>query len=133
MEGEYTILLVEDEAPAVLAIDGYLSHAGFTVIKCFSAQEGLKAALEHHPSLIILDIMMPAGSGLDMLPELRNDPWGKTAKVLIFSNLADTEYKATADKYYVDKCLVKTDTTLKELETSISQLVPVGVPSAQKR
>jgi DNA-binding response OmpR family regulator len=119
-----TILLVEDESPAVFAIEKYLTDAGFSVLTAFSAQEGLKTAMEQHPKVIVLDVVMPTESGLDILPELRADSWGQNAKVIVFSNLSDDEHKALANKYNVDGYLVKTDTSLKDLESTVRQLLP---------
>lgn len=124
MDKKFTVLLVEDEGPAVLAIQEWLTKAGYLVSTAFSAQEGLKAALENHPDAIILDIVMPIESGLNMLPELRADSWGQDAKVVVFSNLSDSEQKAKADKYKVEKYLVKADTPLKDLEEVIKDLLP---------
>ena len=116
METTHTVLLIEDESHAVFAIEKSLTSAGFSVLSAFSAQEGLKLALEKHPDAIILDVMMPAENGLNILPELREDSWGKNAKIIVFSNLSSDAFKATANKYHVDKYLIKTDTSLKELE-----------------
>ena len=122
-----TVLLVEDEAPAVFAIEKYFANAGYKVIKSFTAHEGLKMALENHPDAIILDIIMPSAGGLDILPELRNDPWGKGAKVFVFSNLSGDEYKAQARKYNVANYFVKTDTSLKDLVDAVNQVLPKNV------
>jgi DNA-binding response OmpR family regulator len=124
MNKKPTVLLIEDEAPAVFAIDKYFTDAGFSVYKAFSGQEGLKTALEKHPDVIVLDVMMPAESGLDMLPELRADPWGQKAKIIVFSNLSDEEHKARANKYNVDDYLVKTDISLKQLLTVVKEILP---------
>ena len=123
MDNKPTILLIDDEGPAVFAIQKHLTDAGFLVTTAFSAQEGLKTAIESHPDVIILDVMMPAESGLDILPELRADPWGKNAKVIIFGNLDDSEHKARTNKYNVNKYLIKADTPLKDLENIIRQIL----------
>ena len=124
MDKKFTVLLVEDEAPAVYAIEKYFTEAGFIVITSFSALEGLKTALEKHPDVIILDVMMPAESGLGILPELRADSWGQNAKVIMFSNLSDDEHRAQANKYNVDNYLVKTDTSLKDLVIAVQKILP---------
>lgn len=121
-----TILIVEDEASAIFALDKYFSNNGFAVLKAFSAQEGLKTALENHPDVIILDVIMPSSSGLDILPELRSNEWGKNAKVVVFSNLSSEEQKATARKFHVEDYLIKTDTSLKQLEERIKQILPAN-------
>lgn len=124
MEGRHTVLIVEDEAPAIFALEKYFLNAGYSVLKAFSAQEGLQTALENHPDVLVLDVIMPTSSGLDILPELRANDWGKNAKVIVFSNLSEDEFKAKARKYYVDAYLIKTDTSLKELEETVKQVLP---------
>lgn len=124
MEGRHTVLIVEDEAPAIFALEKYFLNAGYGVLKAFSAQEGLQTALENHPDVLVLDVIMPTSSGLDILPELRANDWGKNAKVIVFSNLSEDEFKAKARKYYVDAYLIKTDTSLKELEETVKQVLP---------
>ena len=123
MNKTLTILLVEDEGPAIFAIEKYFLNAGYKVLKAFSAEEGLKTALENHPDAMILDVVMPTSSGLDVLPELRDDSWGKNAKVIVFSNLSGDEYKARARKYNVEAYLIKTDTSLKELEDAVKRIL----------
>lgn len=124
MDKNSTILIVEDEAPAIFALEKYFLNAGYNVLKAFSAPEGLKTALENHPDATILDVVMPTSSGLDILPELREDGWGKTAKVVVFSNLSGDEYKARAREYNVEAYLIKTDTSLKDLESTVRQILP---------
>lgn len=121
---QLTVLLIEDESPAVFAIQKYFTNEGYKVLTAFSAQEGLKTALESHPDVMILDVLMPSSNGLDILPELRADTWGKTAKVVVFSNLSGDDYKANARKYNVSGYLVKSDTSLKELKNFVDQLLP---------
>lgn len=124
MENEKTLLIVEDEAPAIFALEKYFTNAGYKVLRAFSAHEGLRIALESRPDAMILDLIMPLQNGLDILPELREDDWGKSAKIIVFSNLSSDEYKARARKYNVDAYLIKTDTSLKELEAAVSQILP---------
>ncbi len=118
-----TILIIEDEAPAIFSISKALELSGYHVLQAFSAQEGAKLALENHPDLIITDLVMPASSGMDVLKDLRQDIWGKNAKVIVLTNLSGDEHKANANKYQVDKYLVKTDTSLKDLTECVSQLL----------
>jgi DNA-binding response OmpR family regulator len=122
-----TVLLVEDEAPAVFAIEKFFTNAGYDVIKSFSAFDGLKTALDNHPDVIILDVIMPSAGGLDILQDLRNDSWGKDARVIVFSNLSGDDYKARARKYNVINYFIKTDTSLKDLVDAVNQILPKNV------
>lgn len=128
MPAQKVILLIEDESPAVYAIEKYFTNAGYKILTTFSAQEGLKTALEAHPDIIILDILMPSQSGLEILDELRKDEWGKNAKVIVFSNVSSEDYKATARKYGVENYLVKTETSLKDLEDIIQKVLAAHEP-----
>ncbi len=124
MAHQPSILLIEDESPAVYAVEKYFTNIGYKVLTAFSAQEGLKIALESHPNVVILDILLPLSNGLEILPELRADSWGKNAKIVVFSNFSDDDYKATANRYNVNSYLLKTDTSLKQLEEAVKQLLP---------
>lgn len=65
------ILVVDDEPETVSLLGLTLSRAGYTVMKATSGGAGLDLATREHPDLIILDIMMPDISGLDVLKALR--------------------------------------------------------------
>lgn len=80
------IEIVEDET-SMLAIlnDKFASH-GIHVIQAKDGAEGLRLALSERPDLIILDLLMPKMDGVEMLKQLREDPWGKDARVVILTN-----------------------------------------------
>ena len=80
------ILLVEDEE-AVLALNKrHLEKAGYEVLLARSVKEAENVIWEYPPDLIILDIMLPDGSGLDLCKKIRSI---STAPVLFLSCLAD--------------------------------------------
>ena len=82
-----TILIVEDELPMLKALGDKFSLEGFDILEAKDGAEGLKAALEKKPDLIILDIFMPVMDGKTMFEKLRADAWGKTVPVIILTNL----------------------------------------------
>ena len=82
-----TILIIEDELPMLKALSDKFSFEGFGILEAKDGAEGLKAALEKKPDLIILDIFMPVMDGKAMLEKLRGDAWGKTVPVIILTNL----------------------------------------------
>lgn len=84
-----TVLIVEDETPLRKALARKLSSSGFEVREARDGEEGLNLALHEHPDLILLDIIMPVMDGLTMLKKMRADEWGKTARVIILTNLSD--------------------------------------------
>jgi two-component system alkaline phosphatase synthesis response regulator PhoP len=65
------ILIVEDEPAIRLAVADRLKSEGYEVVATVDAAEGLRSASEEHFDLVILDVMLPGGSGFDVCRELR--------------------------------------------------------------
>lgn len=103
------ILIVDDERPILDALIEKFEREDFA--KLFSAgdgEAGLAIALKEHPDLIILDILMPKMDGISMLKRLREDDWGRSAKVIILTNFDTTdemlkEVTSTEPSYYLLK------------------------------
>jgi DNA-binding response OmpR family regulator len=65
------ILIVDDQQDLLKVLEINLSKEGYQVFKASSGAQGLKLAVQENPHLILLDIMMPDVSGLDVCRELR--------------------------------------------------------------
>lgn len=65
------ILIIEDEPDMVLGLRDNFEIEGYEVFTAQDGAEGLKSAVERKPDLIILDLMLPKMSGLDVCRELR--------------------------------------------------------------
>jgi len=68
-----TILLVEDDRRIVRALDFRLKAHGFGVRTAFDAVNAMNEALSEVPTVIVLDIYLPGGSGLMVGERLRHD------------------------------------------------------------
>ncbi len=64
---------------------------------------------------------MPAMSGGEALKKLREDKWGKTAKVIILTNLSDDESVRNSRELGALDYLIKTDWKLKEIVAKVKQ------------
>ncbi len=106
------ILVVDDEKDLREAITTALSYEGFTIINAEDGDVGLMLALKEKPDLIFLDIMMPKLDGVGMLRALREDPWGKEAKVVIMTVLDDMEKMAEAVELGASEYIMKSDISL---------------------
>ncbi len=67
------ILVVDDEPSIVEVVSLYLRREGFEVLTASDGDEALAAAREHRPDLIVLDIMLPKRSGLEITRLLRQE------------------------------------------------------------
>jgi CheY-like chemotaxis protein len=81
------ILLVEDSKFQRVANGRALAMAGYSVIHAADGEEGLRAARESIPDLILLDMMLPKLSGLDVLRALKSDVLAKHIPVIVLSGL----------------------------------------------
>ncbi|MBI5221908.1 MAG: response regulator [Candidatus Magasanikbacteria bacterium] len=125
MENKKTILIVEDEVSLLNALRDKLTREGFVTLEAKNGEEGLEVALREHPDLILLDIIMPVMDGMTMLSKLRNDSWGKKVKVIILTNLSDTEKVSAAMAKGTFDYLVKADWKLEEVIVKIKERLGV--------
>ena len=122
MDNKKKILIIEDE-PAMLGIlhDNFADN-NFEVITAKNGEEGLTTALEKHPDVILLDVLMPKVDGLTLIKNLREDSWGKNVPVIILSNVSP-DSNATIDAivkyqpaYYLMKSDIKLDFLLEKVK-----------------
>jgi len=79
-------ILVADDDPDILSIVSMsLETQGYTVYKATNGREAVDLAREHHPDLILMDMMMPVVSGYEAVGELKADA---TTKDIIIVGLS---------------------------------------------
>jgi CheY-like chemotaxis protein len=81
------ILLIVDSRFQRMANWRALTRAGYDVVYAADGEEGLGAARENIPDLILLDMMLPKISGLDVLRALKGDALLKHIPVIVVSGL----------------------------------------------
>src|ERR1700709_1090944 len=89
MEPRATILVADDE-PDILEIIQYnLQKEGYKVYTASNGEEALEMAKEHHPQLIILDVMMPYKTGIEVCTTLRTLPAFQETLIIFLTALND--------------------------------------------
>jgi DNA-binding response OmpR family regulator len=109
------ILIVDDDIDLRTILHDSLTHEGFTVLTAKDGREGLEVALSQRPDLILLDIMMPEVSGLEMLKALRADEWGKQVHVFMLTTMTGSKEKSQSMQDNVSKYINKSDMKLDSL------------------
>jgi two-component system cell cycle response regulator DivK len=80
------VLIVEDDEYLLRASEIALRRAGYVVVTAPGGAEGMRLARVSTPDLIVLDLLMPRPTGLDVLRALRSDPTTRAIPVVVVSN-----------------------------------------------
>jgi two-component system phosphate regulon response regulator PhoB len=84
-----SILVVEDEKDIVDLIEYHFKQSGFSVITALDGPSGLERARKEHPSLIILDLMLPEMDGKDICRALKSNPTTQSIPILMLTAKAE--------------------------------------------
>ena len=84
--GAVTVLVVDDEPRTVELLTDMLQPEGFSVLQAYGGQQGIDLAIEKHPDLIILDLMMPEVNGFDVVEQLRAHPEAMEIPIMIYTS-----------------------------------------------
>ncbi len=87
------ILVVDDELDMRTFITTLLETNGYKPVSAADGKEGMAVARELRPSVVILDVMMPNESGINMYRELKNDPELKDVPVIMVSALSEKTFR----------------------------------------
>ena len=127
------ILVVDDERQILRALSTSLRAAGYAVDTAETAAGALAAAAMRPPDAVILDLVLPDGTGTDVLRELRT--WS-SAPVIVLSAVGDEHEKiaaldAGADDYVtkpvgIDELLARLRATLRRAGPSLEPVIAIG-------
>ncbi len=108
MSEQPKILLVVEDDPYVRRIYQRLfTRTNYAVEEAADGTDGLRLAQEKHPDLVLLDLMLPGISGIDVLKKLKEQDATKDIPVLILSNIGEEEIRETAMKLGAAGYMVK--------------------------
>ena len=98
------VLVCDDEPQILRALRVVLRDAGFEVLPATTAQEALDRAAVQPPDAAILDLVLPAGSGIDVCRSLRE--WSRMP-ILVLSAVGEEDEKVRALEAGADDYIVK--------------------------
>jgi CheY-like chemotaxis protein len=79
------ILVADDEPEVVDLVRIMLEQEGHTIVEAFNGEQALDLARTDQPDLILLDVLMPKMSGLEVLQHLQADPATAAIPVIVLS------------------------------------------------
>src|SRR5262245_53193776 len=104
-----TILVVDDNEHATMTTARMLTGLGYEVMTALSGPAALAEVAQRRPDCILLDIMMPSMSGLEVLARLKHDPATSSIPVIMLTAKSQDEdvllgYKEGAEYYITKPC-----------------------------
>lgn len=127
------ILVVDDEPQILRALGTSLQGAGYEVVSAATASEAVNAAAMRPPDAVILDLVLPDGSGTDVCRELRR--W-TDVPILVLSAVGDEREKilaldAGADDYVtkpfgIDELLARLRAVMRRATPATGPVVEIG-------
>jgi two-component system, OmpR family, KDP operon response regulator KdpE len=122
------VLVVDDEPQILRALQTNLRGAGYEVATAATAEQALSAAAMRPPDAVILDLVLPDGSGVEVCRELRS--WS-SAPILVLSVVGDEPEKVAALDAGADDYVQKPfgiDELLARLRALLRRATPSGEP-----
>ncbi|SPE51638.1 Response regulator receiver protein [Verrucomicrobia bacterium] len=109
------ILIVEDDQIVANIYRNKFSVEGFQVELAPDGQAGLEMVRSFHPDAVILDLMLPKMTGVELMKKIRAEEECKQLPVIVFSNTYLTNMVQEAWKAGASKCLSKANCTPKQV------------------
>jgi len=119
----HKILCVEDENFISELYARALRKAGYDVTTLIGGEEGLRAAKSNLYDIILLDLMIPGITGLEVLKQLRKDVPDLKAKILIITNLDEEDDTRAEIEKMADGYLIKAEFTPHQLVKIVNDVV----------
>lgn len=122
------ILIVEDEKDLSDTLEYNFKNAGYKVSMSLEGNKAISLATgKNNPDLVILDLMLPDISGLDVCKEIRNNPVSKNTPILMLTAKGEEVDRILGFELGADDYLVK-PFSLRELTLRVAALLKRNVP-----
>jgi DNA-binding response OmpR family regulator len=109
------IAIIEDDAAISQMYRIKFETEGFEVNTAENGKLGLELIEKMKPDIVLLDLMMPEMNGDEMLQKLRKTPFGKNLKVIILTNMGESEAPDTIKELGVIAFIVKANMTPRQV------------------
>ncbi len=102
-----SVLIAEDSVATRRALAFVLKKLNYEVLEAVNGAEALAMARKHQPGLILLDIMMPALTGIEVVKILRNEPATTSTPIIMLTSLTDSNTVVEAVKSGANDYILK--------------------------
>lgn len=117
------VAIIEDDASIVQMYQLKFQTEGFDVQTAGDGESGLALIESYKPDVVLLDLMMPNMNGFDMLSKLRSTANGMEMKVIVLTNMGDTETATKVFKMSANDYIVKAEFTPMQVVQRVQKLL----------
>lgn len=119
------IAIIEDDFAILQMYKAKFDASGYEVQTAQDGQSGLQLIESFKPNLILLDLMMPTMSGLEVLERIKKKV-GRDYKVIALTNMADRDTQTKLQEYGVNDYIVKAEFTPSQVEDRVRKVLGVA-------
>ena len=124
------IVIVEDNASLAEIYKTRLELLGYTCFIGYNGITGLYFIQKELPDLVLLDLMIPDIPGDQVLATMRRSEWGKAIKVIVVSNLNESEASPNLRQLGIEDYLVKANMNEDMIDQVVNRILrpPLATP-----
>jgi DNA-binding response OmpR family regulator len=115
------IAIVEDDVAISQMYRIKFEAEGYEVNTAENGKLGLDLIQEMKPDIVLLDLMMPEMDGEEMLTKLRKSSYGKDLKVIILTNMGESEAPASIKQMNVEAFILKANMTPRQVAELVKE------------
>ncbi len=86
------VLVIDDDPDVISFVITVLEESDYTPLVAKNGEEGLKLTRQEGPDLILLDILMPRGSGVKLFREIKTNASLKHIPIIVLSGIAEKSF-----------------------------------------
>jgi two-component system phosphate regulon response regulator PhoB len=101
------VLVIDDDSLTCRTVARLIRAEGYTAHCVFNAADALGSLNRRLPQLLVLDVMLPDQTGLELLRKLRADPRTRALPVILYTAVRDEKVRAEAKELGVPDLVVK--------------------------
>lgn len=115
------IAIVEDDTAISQMYRIKFEAEGYSVETAENGKLGLALIEDMKPDMVLLDLMMPEMDGEEMLSKLRSKSYGKNMKVIILTNMGESEAPASIKEMGVEAFILKANMTPRQVAELVKE------------
>jgi DNA-binding response OmpR family regulator len=119
------VLIIEDDKFILNTVVKKFENSEFSVDFARDIDEAVSFLEKKIPDIILLDIILPKGNGLELLKKIKGDSRTASIPVIVFSNLSSDENIKTAKEYGAVQYIIKANVSPLEVVNKVKEILSI--------